>query len=148
MKRTHRLMTCALPLSLLLLACACCPPAAIRPEAPIAATSAPAIAGFSARANAALAAFFRRTAAHKGRKVAVFDGDGTVFGQTPHYLADECLFAHAKAHPERKPDIIAKMKTQSNVSLPYVQNRIRYLAGLSLEEIRTLGVTCYKRDYK
>ncbi len=106
------------------------------------------VAGFSKAANDAMAAFLKRTAAHTGRKVAVFDGDGTVFGQTPHYLADECLFAHAQAHPERKPDIIAKMKTQSNVSLPYVQNRIRYLAGMSLKEIRQLGVTCYERDYK
>ncbi len=146
----------------LLLATACCPPDVVRPDSPVGASAkapvaaaktpkaptTPGIAGFSDSANTALNAFFTRTAKHTGRKVAVFDGDGTVFGQTPHYLADECLFAHAKANPERNPDIIAKMRKQSNVSLPYVQNRIRYMAGLSLTEIRDLGVSCYERDYK
>lgn len=159
-----------LPVCLVALLAACCPPDAVRPDgaagaapdhsvspghsaapdhgvAPASMAAAP-MAGFSPAASATLDAFFLRTAAHKGRKVAVFDGDGTVFGQTPHYLADECLFAHAQAHPERNPAVIAEMKTQSNVSLPYVQNRIRYLAGLSLIEIRNLGMSCYRRDYK
>lgn len=107
----------------------------------------PPIAGFDATTNAQLAAFFVRTANHQGRKVAVFDGDGTVLGQTPHYLADECLFAYAKAHPTWKPKIIATMKGQSNVSLPYVQNRIRFLSGLSLEAVREMGLQCFKSDY-
>ena len=29
------------------------------------------------------------------RKVAVFDGDGTVIGQVPYYLADEALYRYA-----------------------------------------------------
>ena len=138
-------------LALLFLTPACCPQDVVRPDKAVAAATAPtagAVAGFTPAANATLAAFFQRTAAHKGRKVAVFDGDGTVFGQTPHYLADECLFAHAQAHPARKPALIAEMKAQSSVSLPYVQNRIRYLAGLSLIEIRDLGMSCYRLDYK
>ncbi len=48
------------------------------------------------------------TAGYQGRKVAVFDGDGTVLGQCPHYLADECLYGEAQKHPEKKPDIIQK----------------------------------------
>ena len=133
----------------LLLTAACCPPDAIRADQGVGATApVDGIGGFPASANAVLQAFFQRTADHKGRKVAVFDGDGTVFGQTPHYLADECLFAHAQAHPERNPAVIAEMKTQSNVSLPYVQNRIRYMAGLSVQAIRDLGMACYERDYK
>ncbi len=105
------------------------------------------IKGFSAPANQQLEAFLKRTASVQGRKVAVFDGDGTVFGQTPHYLADECLYAHADKHPDRKAALIQKMAKQSNVSIPYVQNRIHYLAGLSLEAVREMGAKCHRELY-
>jgi len=77
----------------------------------------------------------------------VFDGDGTVLGQVPHYLADECLYAYAKEHPDRKPELIAEMTKQSNVSLPYVQNRVRFLAGLSVDFVRQLGERCFAERY-
>lgn len=105
------------------------------------------IAGFDEAANARLAQFFAETKDHPGRKVAVFDGDGTVFGQVPHYLADECLYAHAKAHPEKKPEVIQAMLPQSNVSHPYVQNRVFFFEGDTLESVRELGERCFRETY-
>jgi phosphoserine phosphatase len=105
------------------------------------------ISGFSEEANQKLADFFARTKADTGRKVAVFDGDGTVLGQAPHYLADECLYEDAQKHPDKRPEIIREMQGQSNVSLPYVQGRVRYLAGATLEGLREMGRECFKRLY-
>ncbi|MFA6435112.1 MAG: haloacid dehalogenase-like hydrolase [Elusimicrobiales bacterium] len=105
------------------------------------------IEGFSKEANAQLGAFLAATRNEKGRKVAVFDGDGTVIGQVPHYLADECLYGYAKKHPERKPELIDEMRGQSNVSLPYVQNRVRYFAGESAQFLRGLGKECFAAAY-
>lgn len=105
------------------------------------------IDGFSERTNQSLAEFFQKTTDYKGRKVAVFDGDGTVLGQTPHYLADECLFMMAKNEPARKKAIINKMKKLSNVSIDYVQLRVKYLAGKTLQEVRQAGKECYHKYY-
>ncbi|OGS12471.1 MAG: hypothetical protein A2234_05660 [Elusimicrobia bacterium RIFOXYA2_FULL_58_8] len=105
------------------------------------------IAGFSEEANRRLNDFFAGVQDEKGRKVAVFDGDGTVLGQVPHYLADECLYAYAKKHPDRKPDLIEKMRKKSNVSLPYVQDRVHYFSGESLQFIRELGQQCFDESY-
>ncbi len=106
------------------------------------------IEGFDASVNEKLAEFFQRTDRIQGRKVAVFDGDGTTLGQVPHYLADECLFMEAKKHPEKKPAVIAKMKGLSNVSLPYVQLRVHFFEGDKLEDVRRLGINCYEKYYK
>ena len=105
------------------------------------------VPGFTKKANAQLVAFLKGLEGETGRRVAVFDGDGTVMGQVPHYLADECLYLHAKTHPERKPELIARMSKQSNVSIPYVQDRVHYLAGDSLEAVRNLGDDCFKNYY-
>ncbi|MCB1321949.1 MAG: haloacid dehalogenase-like hydrolase [Leptospiraceae bacterium] len=114
---------------------------------PIACAPAPHIDGLDTHSNKQLRDFLTRTADFTGRKVAVFDGDGTVLGQTPHYLADECLYEYAAQHPDYKADLIGRMRTQSNVSLPYVQNRVRYFAGLSLVDLRVMGSDCYGRLY-
>jgi len=105
------------------------------------------INGFSEKANDQLEQFLINTQNESGRKIAVFDGDGTVLGQTPHYLADECMYQYAKEHPNYKPQLIEKMKSQSNVSLPYVQNRIHFIAGKSLQFYRDLGEECFKKYY-
>ncbi|NMB74451.1 MAG: haloacid dehalogenase-like hydrolase [Myxococcales bacterium] len=105
------------------------------------------IEGFDDAANRTLADFFARTAQHPGRKIAVFDGDGTTLGQVPHYLADECLYLHAQTHPERKPEVIARMTPLSNVSLPYVQDRVHYFSGMTLQELRDLGDECFRKYY-
>ena len=47
------------------------------------------IPGFSAEANRRLESFLLRTETEPGRKVAVFDGDGTVLGQVPHWDYEE-----------------------------------------------------------
>lgn len=106
-----------------------------------------AIEDFSPQTNQKLAAFFERMQHYEGRKVAIFDGDGTTMGQTPHYLADECLFDYAAKHPERKPNVIKQLQAHSNVSLPYVQLRVKYLSGLSLQVVRDLGQNCFDQMY-
>lgn len=106
-----------------------------------------AIKGFSDSTNAKLEAFIESTITMNTRKVAVFDCDGTLFGQTPHYLADEALYDYAKKNYEGKSDVKSKGKMKivdrllhgDNVGVEYVQNRIRFLSGLSSEEIKTIG---------
>lgn len=105
------------------------------------------IQGFSEKANQQLEEFIQKTSSEKGRKIAVFDGDGTVLGQTPHYLADEAMYNYAIEHPEQKPEIFQEMIKQSNVSLPYVQNRVKYVAGMSLQEYRDLGEKYFNKYY-
>ncbi len=105
------------------------------------------INGFTGEANARLSQFLQQTQHEAGRKIAVFDGDGTVLGQVPNYLADECMYQYAKAHPDQKPDLIKEMQTQSNVSLPYVQNRVHFMAGKSLQFYRDLGEKCFHECY-
>lgn len=105
------------------------------------------IAGFRPETNRRLHDFFARHAQAGGRKVAVFDGDGTTVGQVPHYLADECLYEHAKQNPGKHPEIVRRMRTLSNVSMEYVQLRVRFFEGDTLESVRRLGAECYRRTY-
>ena len=106
------------------------------------------IEGFTAQANQQLKEFLIQTENETGRKIAAFDGDGTVLGQAPHYLADECMYTWAREHPDQNPEIIAEMILQSNVSLPYVQNRVHYMAGQSLQCYRDLGEECFQKYYR
>lgn len=106
-----------------------------------------AVEGFKDETNQRLRDFFARHERTPGRKVAVFDGDGTTFGQVPHYLADECLFEHAARNPNKKPAVIARMRRLSNVSMEYVQLRVNFFEGDTLEDVRNLGMDCYKRMY-
>lgn len=105
------------------------------------------IDGFNTEVNLQLEKFFKETEKHGGRKIAVFDGDGTVLGQVPNYLADECLYSIAFENPNRKKELIDLMKTQSNVSLEYVQNRVRYMSGDSLTHWREKGVEHFSKLY-
>ncbi|MEN8248060.1 MAG: haloacid dehalogenase-like hydrolase [Bacteroidota bacterium] len=105
------------------------------------------IAGFSQEVNLQLEAFLQETKNETGRKIAVFDGDGTVLGQTPHYLADEAMYNYALEHPDKNPEIFQEMISQSNVSIPYVQNRVKYIAGLTLQEYRDLGEEYFNKYY-
>ncbi len=135
----------------LLFACGTVPPVAtdtVRPAAGAVGVGDLPVDGFTPEANARLSDFLARTRTHVGRKVAVFDGDGTVVGQVPHYLADECLFAFAREHPDRKRDVIARMVTQSNVSLPYVQDRVHFFAGETVDDQRALGERCFRDWYR
>ncbi len=105
------------------------------------------IDGFPDEVNARLETFLSETASAPGRKVAVFDGDGTVLGQTPHYLADECLYQFAEQHPDRKRDLLAEMGSIRNVSHQYVSGRVRFLAGESVEAVRQMGHRCFEERY-
>jgi len=106
------------------------------------------IEGFSDSANNSLKSFFEKHKTTEGRKIAVFDGDGTVMGQTPHYLADECMYQFAKDNPEWNSEIIDTITKLSNVSIPYVQFRVKYISGKSLQFYRDLGEKTFKKHYK
>lgn len=106
------------------------------------------IVGFSETANEQLKLFFEKHKNSTERKIAVFDGDGTVMGQTPHYLADECMYQYAQENPNWHPEIIDTMIKYSNVSLPYVQYRVKYISGKSLQFYRDLGEETFNKYYK
>ena len=105
------------------------------------------IDGFSKQASGQLEEFLEETSGFEGRKIAVFDGDGTVMGQTPHYLADECMYQYALKHPDQNKAVLEEITGQSNVSIPYVQNRVHYMAGKSLQFYRDLGEECFNAHY-
>lgn len=114
------------------------------------------IKGFSDETNNKLEAFFNSTVPMNTRKVAVFDCDGTLFGQAPYYLADEALYDFARKNYEGKTDSvsIAKMAVVDqllhgdNVGLDYVQNRIKFLSGLTADQIKQIGKEMYHQKYQ
>ena len=115
------------------------------------------IKGWSAETNDKIESFLNTTLAMTIRKVAVFDCDGTVFGQAPYYLADEALYAYADAVYKGRTDKKAKeklaildrmVKDGNNVGKPYVEDRVHFLSGLTVEEIEQMGVDCYYQSYQ
>lgn len=115
------------------------------------------IRGWSDEINQRLESFLNATRTMQERKVAVFDCDGTTFGQVPHYLADEALYQYADEVLKKRNDkeaaeklaILDRMvKDGDNVGKPYVEDRVHFLAGLSPEEIETIGYNCYRTSYK
>ncbi len=115
------------------------------------------ISGWSPQINARIKSFLDSTKMLKGRKVAVFDGDGTVFGQVPHYLADEALYQYADNVYKGKTDSlsVAKMKILNemvadgnNVGKPYVEDRVHFLAGMKTEDVAEMGYKCYLNSYQ
>jgi len=105
------------------------------------------IEGFDSNTNDRIKKFLEETKDYPKRKVATFDGDGTVLGQAPHYMADECLYEVARDNPQKKPDVIKKMQKLSNVSLEYVQLRVKFFEGDTIEYLRELGANCYRKYY-
>lgn len=115
------------------------------------------IKGWSKETNARLEDFLNSTLTMKIRKVAVFDGDGTVIGQVPHYLADEALYKYADAHYKGKTDKFSKekmailnrmVKDGNNVGKAYVEDRVHFLSGMTPEDIIELGYNCYLDAYQ
>lgn len=114
------------------------------------------IVGFADDNNARIEAFLESTIPMKTRKVAVFDCDGTLFGQAPYYLADEALYEYAKKNYAGKTDSlsVAKMKIVDqllhgdNVGVDFVQNRVRFLSGLTAEEIQEIGEDMFNEKFK
>jgi phosphoserine phosphatase len=115
------------------------------------------INNWSKEVNNQLESFLNSTLPMKERKVSVFDCDGTTFGQVPHYLADEALYQYAYEVLEKRDDKEAKkklaildrmVKNGDNVGKIYVEDRIHFLAGLTPDEIETIGFNCYLKSYK
>lgn len=108
------------------------------------------IDGFSQNANKRIETFLKETRKISGRKVAVFDIDGTLLGQVPYYLADEALYAYATENqlPPEKLKIINKMQnTKDNAGIEYVSQRIEFLSGLSADEIKSIGNKTFKEKF-
>ena len=114
------------------------------------------IKGFQDKTNAQIEAFLESTVPMKTRKVAVFDCDGTLFGQAPYYLADEALYEYAKKNYEGKTDAKSKEKMKivdqllhgDNVGVDFVQNRVRFLSGLTADEIQAIGNNMFHEKYQ
>lgn len=115
------------------------------------------IKGWSVEINERLESFLNSTIIMKERKVAVFDCDGTTFGQVPHYLADEALYQYADDVLKKRNDKNAReklaildrmVKDGNNVGKAYVEDRIHFLAGLTPEEIENIGYDCYRKAYR
>jgi phosphoserine phosphatase len=115
------------------------------------------VKGWPDEINNRIENFLDSTKSHPGRKVAVFDCDGTVFGQVPYYLADEALYQYADEVLKKSSDetaieklaILDRMvKHGDNVSKPYVEDRVHFLAGLTPEEIENIGYDCYVKSYQ
>lgn len=115
------------------------------------------IKGWSPEINNRIKTFLESTKKLNQRKVAVFDGDGTVFGQVPHYLADEALYRYADMNYRGKTDSVSLAKMEilrqmvvdgNNVGKPYVENRVHFLSGMTTEEVADMGYQCYLESYK
>lgn len=114
------------------------------------------VKGFSDETNDRLEAFLDSTVPMKIRKVAVFDCDGTLFGQAPYYLADEALYDFAQKNYAGKSDqkskekmaIVDKLLHGNNVGVEYVQNRIKFLSGLTAEEVQEMGNDMFHEKYQ
>lgn len=115
------------------------------------------IHGWSQEINDRIEEFLNGTIPMTVRKVGVFDCDGTTFGQVPYYLADEALYRYADLVLKERNDRQAKdklkildrmVKDGNNVGKPYVEDRVHFLAGLTPEEIETMGYDCYRDSYR
>ncbi len=115
------------------------------------------IEGWSPEINNRLKTFLDSTLTLTERKVAVFDGDGTVFGQVPHYLADEALYRYADLNYRDKTDSLSLVKMKileemvadgNNVGKPYVEDRVHFLTGMTPQEAAEVGYQCYLESYK
>lgn len=115
------------------------------------------IKGWPKEANDRIESFLNSTITMKERKVAIFDCDGTLFGQVPYYLADEALYSYAKKTYGNRTDKEAKDKMaivddmlhgKDNVGIAYVQKRVKFFAGLSPEEISNIGNDCYHEKFQ
>jgi phosphoserine phosphatase len=92
-------------------------------------------------------------------RAAVFDIDGTLFGQVPYYLADEALFMHFEKTKSgdgvsdamwrfvRQPIIDKMIAAQDRSGSEYVQLRIKYLAGMTPDAIEKIGEEAFREKF-
>ena len=91
----------------------------------------------------------------KERKVAVFDCDGTLIGQVPHYLSEESMYDFAVANYKDRQDKLSKEKWKiceelaagDNVAVSYTQRCIDFFAGLTPDELSNAGWVCYQNKF-
>jgi phosphoserine phosphatase len=115
-----------------------------------------AVGGWPDSVNSRLEDFLNSTLVIRERKVAVFDCDGTLFGQAPHYLADEALYSYAETYYAGKKDRTSKQKMKivetmlhgNNTGMQYVKERIAFLSGMSTEQVERLGEDCFRAKYR
>ncbi len=96
------------------------------------------IATWPDETNARIEEFLNTTLTVTDRKVAVFDCDGTVFGQAPYYLADEALYDYADKRVQKMAILLVKDGWHGD--------GVHFFGWH--EEIATLGYDCYMRSYK
>lgn len=114
------------------------------------------VSGWPDSVNHKLEHFLNSTLIIRERKVAVFDCDGTLLGQVPHYLADEALYSFAQTHYAGKKDAFSKQKMQvidqmrkgSNTGTQYVKQRIEFLSGMTKEAVERMGEDCFHEKYR
>lgn len=114
------------------------------------------VSGWPQEVNHRIENFLNSTIVIQERKVAVFDCDGTLFGQVPHYLADEALYSYYQKRYAGKSDKISKEKMQiirrmreiSNVSTDYLRSRSDFLSGMSRTDIEQMGRDCFHEKYQ
>ena len=114
------------------------------------------ISGWDADVNQKLERFLNSTIIIKDRKVAVFDCDGTLFGQVPYYLADEAIYDYAETRYAGKEDSLSRAKMSiidtllhgNNVGTEYVKRRIDFLSGLTVGEVENMGDQDFHEKYQ
>lgn len=114
------------------------------------------IDGWDSDINQTLEGFLNSTIVINEPKVAVFDCDGTLFGQVPYYLADEAIYDYAETHYEGEKDSLSRAKMAiidsllngDNVGTEYVKRRIDFLSGLTVEEVEDMGVRNFHDKYQ
>ncbi|PQL94718.1 haloacid dehalogenase-like hydrolase [Apibacter adventoris] len=113
------------------------------------------IYGFSDEINQRLESFLNSTLTKTERKVAVFDCDGTLLGQSPFYLSEEAIYSYAKDNYYGKTDAKSKekMKYIDELIHPkeeygYLQNSLNFLSGMSPYEIEQIGMNTYQQKFQ
>lgn len=114
------------------------------------------IKSWSSEINDRIEAYLNETKLIKERKVAVFDYDGTLMGQVPFYMVDEAMIdytyqvlAHkSDAESKGKVEMMTKMLEGSTSSDEYVDNRVRFLSGMTPELVEDIGYNTFQNKYR
>ncbi len=114
------------------------------------------ISAWDEQVNMELESFLEGSRIIKERKVAVFDCDGTLLGQSPYYLADEALYSYAENHYSGKEDslsiakmtVIDSLLNGNNVGMDYVKRRISFLSDLTIAEVEQIGEDMFYDKYQ
>lgn len=113
------------------------------------------IDGFSKTTNQRLKSFMESTRNLTIHKVAVFDCDGTVLGQSPHYMCDEALIDHiteqyghrSDSLALRKMDQLKRAMVNSDDELAYADEMVSLFSGLTIEEMEEIGKRCFREKF-